>query len=165
MLDVPPRRAELAGQVVQKLGVRRGLPLRAEVLAGRHQPGAEHQLPEPVHGHPAGQGVRVVDEPPGQAETIAGQRLGHRRQRRRGAREDRSRRLVVHPAAQHVGRCLAVRTLLHHVGDAAAPPDLAPLVVDRLPPGLEPAVRLVLDAQVAQPQGVALGQGSGLPAT
>ena len=150
------------GQVVEQLGVRGRLPLRSEVLARRHEPGAEDLLPEPVHGHPGGQGVGVVDEPPRETEAVAGQRLLHRRQGRGRARENPLAALVVHPALEHVGRRLAVHPLLHHVGDAAAPPHLAPLVVHRPAPGLELAVRLVVDAQIAQPQDVALGHGQTL---
>ena len=53
------------------------------------------------------------------------------------------------------GRLLA-GPLLHDVGDGAAPPHLAPLVVHRPAPRLQPAVLFVLDAEVAQPQDVPL---------
>ena len=52
MLEAPAAVHELDGQPVEQLGMRRRLALRAEVFAGRHEPGAEIGLPDPVDERP-----------------------------------------------------------------------------------------------------------------
>ena len=49
-LHVPPRADELSGQPVEQLRMRGRLALRAEVLHGLDETGAEIHLPEPVGG-------------------------------------------------------------------------------------------------------------------
>ena len=55
---------ELDGQPVEQLGVRRRLALRAEVLAGRDEAGAEVGLPDAVDERARGRRRLRIDEPP-----------------------------------------------------------------------------------------------------
>ena len=80
-LHVPARFAEGDGEPVEQLGVARRFALRAEVARGFHESDAEDLLPESVHSHPGGEGMRVGDEPAGEVEARGLRRIRERRQR------------------------------------------------------------------------------------
>ena len=61
-----------------------------------------------------------------------------------------------------MGLGLAIGSLLHDVGDPAPPPHLAPLPLDLLGPGQQPAVMAVLYGQVVETQGLPLLRLQGL---
>ena len=68
-LEPPAVADQLAGQPVEQLGMRRRLPLLAEVARRGDDPAAEVVLPEPVDDHPGQQVARApvdVGEPVGQ---------------------------------------------------------------------------------------------------
>ena len=62
-------------------------------------------------------------------------------------------RLVIEPPIEDVGLGLAIGSLLHDMGDPAAPPHLPPLPLDLLSPGQELTVMAVLYGQVIEAQG------------
>ena len=139
--------------------MRRHVALGAEVLARGDEARAEELLPVAVHGDPRHQRIRLVHQPVGEAQPVAGEILRHRRQRRGRSGEDALARLVVVAAVEHVGGRLASRHLLHDMGDRTAASQFPPLGVDFESAIGEAAVLLVLRVDVAQKESLPLVLG------
>src|SRR5271155_5313944 len=88
MLEAPAAVHQLDSQPVEQFGMRRGLALHAEVLAGRDDPGPEIGLPDPVDDRPRGGGRLAVDQPSGECQPRGGRARGHRIQERGHTRLD-----------------------------------------------------------------------------
>ena len=123
MLHVPAGFAELDGQPVKKFGVAGGLALRAEILGGLHDAGAEDLLPKAIDGDTGSERIRIIDEPLREAETVAGKRRVHRRKHARRGGLDLFALLVVHAAIEDVRHGVGVFVLAHDVCHGCAAQD------------------------------------------
>ena len=142
-LDVPAALAEIDGQPVEQLRVRGRFALAAEIVGGLDQAHAENLLPHAVDGHARGERVVFGEEPAGEAEAIARQRGGHRRQHRGGAGFHAVALLVVGAAIESVGERLLVRALFHDQRRGAAAGDFAEVEIEAVLLGGELAIGLV----------------------
>ena len=132
LFDAPAFLLELDRQPVQQLGMRRLLALRAEVVDGFYQPGAEKRLPQAVDRHAGGQRVFLADDPAGQPQAVVGSILRQGRQNGRNAAPHFFQRRVIGAALQHVGRPRLGQFLHHHHGgNAGLEPEF--LLLERAP--------------------------------
>ncbi len=79
---------EFHGQPIEKLWMRRRLPLGAEVFGSSDQADAEVRLPHAIHKCPSGRRRTAVNEPMGECEPIRRAVASERMQELRHARRD-----------------------------------------------------------------------------
>ena len=109
----PATLAELHGEPVEQIHVRRILPLHPHVFDGLHEADPEKVLPHPVDLNPRRERLLGQEQPASQAQPVVGQTLGQAWQRRRrGKRERVSLRRKIVTAVEDLG--LAGRGVAHH---------------------------------------------------
>ena len=109
----PATLAELHGQPVEQIHMRRIFPLHPHVFDGLHETNPEKVLPHPVDLNPRGERLLGQEQPASQAQPVAGQTLGQAWQRcRRGKRERVSLRRKIVAAVEDLR--LAGRGVAHH---------------------------------------------------
>ena len=104
-LDVPFVLAEIHGEVVEKLGMRRQGALQTEIFGGFHDTIAEELLPEAVHLHAGGERIFRSHRPLCEAKAVFWGVLRHRRESHRGRALAGAilERLVVGAAVEDIG--------------------------------------------------------------
>ena len=123
--------------------MRRRFALAAEIVGGLHQAHAENLLPHAVDGHARGERVVFGEEPAREAQAIARQCGGHRRQDAGRVGFHAVALLVVGAAVKSVGEWLLVRALFHHQRRGAAARDFAEVEIEAVLFGGEFAIRFV----------------------
>ena len=114
-LHVPLAIDEFNRQPIEQIAIDRNVTANSEVARGRHQAAPEILLPHAIHHDACRQWIVLGDNPPGEAEAIAGRGLRHRREICRHAGRD-FLALVTEVAALEEMRLahLLFLALLHH---------------------------------------------------
>ena len=88
--------------------------MSAKIIRSGHQPVIKQELPKPVHGYAAGQGVFGVGQPLGKTEAVARQGFVEGKNRGGHAGSGGFSRLVEIPPRQHVPGTARATPFLHH---------------------------------------------------
>ncbi|HTN89909.1 MAG TPA: hypothetical protein VL242_39810, partial [Sorangium sp.] len=119
-LHVPAAFAEFHGEPVEQFGMGGRISHDAEVFAGLHQARAEELLPEAIHRHAGGEGVRRTDEPLGEAEAVLRCISGKFAECGWHGGFDGFAHFVILAAHEDVGHGLGIHALFLNVGEGAA---------------------------------------------